>query len=244
MIISHKYRFIFIKTHKTAGSSIERYLSDLCGPDDVLTTMDPSPAGHRPRNWIGNSALDKAYAKYNRVRKIVHRDSMFLTRHYYQHMAGERIRALCGEDTWNRYFKFCIERNPWDKVVSFYWWKMRAREEAVPFSQWIREKKLPVDADLYFLNGQVGVDCIGRFEHLNDHLAAIFDHLGLPRTFELPREKVGISKTQKHYSELYQADDIDFISELYSREIGLLGYRYDGNHRSTDIYWGNPGQKE
>ena len=29
MFISHKYRFIFVKTRKTAGSSIEKFLRDV-----------------------------------------------------------------------------------------------------------------------------------------------------------------------------------------------------------------------
>lgn len=37
MIISHKHNFIFIKTAKTAGSSIEAYLSPFCGESDIVT---------------------------------------------------------------------------------------------------------------------------------------------------------------------------------------------------------------
>ena len=40
MIISHRYKFIFIKTHKTAGSSMEMALGPLCGPDDIITSME------------------------------------------------------------------------------------------------------------------------------------------------------------------------------------------------------------
>src|SRR5437762_6689028 len=41
MIISHKHKFIFIKTVKTAGTSLEVFLSQHCGPDDVLTPFAP-----------------------------------------------------------------------------------------------------------------------------------------------------------------------------------------------------------
>lgn len=41
MIISHKYRYIFLKTNKTAGTSVEIALSRFCGPDDIITPITP-----------------------------------------------------------------------------------------------------------------------------------------------------------------------------------------------------------
>ena len=42
MIISHEHKFIFLKTRKTAGTSIELALSGLCGPDDIITPISPN----------------------------------------------------------------------------------------------------------------------------------------------------------------------------------------------------------
>jgi hypothetical protein len=53
MIISHRHRFIFIKTRKTAGTSIEVYLSRFCGEEDVVTPLNPPVEGHEPRNHLG-----------------------------------------------------------------------------------------------------------------------------------------------------------------------------------------------
>ena len=39
MIISHKYKFIFIKPEKTAGSSLEIALSKYCDHNDIITTI-------------------------------------------------------------------------------------------------------------------------------------------------------------------------------------------------------------
>ena len=49
MIISHRHRYIFIKTHKTAGTSVEISLSRFAGPDDVLTPVAPRDEEVRAR---------------------------------------------------------------------------------------------------------------------------------------------------------------------------------------------------
>ena len=39
MIINHKYKFIFIKSFKTAGTSLEIALSKFCSENDIITTI-------------------------------------------------------------------------------------------------------------------------------------------------------------------------------------------------------------
>ena len=51
MIISHKHKFIFIKTRKTAGTSIELFLSRFCGPEDIIT---PFQSPENERNYSKN----------------------------------------------------------------------------------------------------------------------------------------------------------------------------------------------
>ena len=53
MIISHEYKFIFVKTVKTAGTSIEAYLSNVCPEDDIFSSIEPPIKAHRPRNQKG-----------------------------------------------------------------------------------------------------------------------------------------------------------------------------------------------
>jgi hypothetical protein len=53
LIISHRHRFIFLKTRKTAGTSVEIALSRFCGPDDVIRR---SPGDEALRRELGYPA--------------------------------------------------------------------------------------------------------------------------------------------------------------------------------------------
>jgi len=47
LIISHKFKFVFVKTRKTAGTSIEMALRPHLGPDDVATPIREDTASGR-----------------------------------------------------------------------------------------------------------------------------------------------------------------------------------------------------
>jgi len=51
MIICHERRFIFVKSHKTAGTSVEIALAGLCGAGDVITKI--SPQDEQTRRELG-----------------------------------------------------------------------------------------------------------------------------------------------------------------------------------------------
>ena len=56
-IISYRHKFIFVKTVKTAGTSIEVHLAAKCGPKDIVTPIIPSNPDHQPRNFDGEGKI-------------------------------------------------------------------------------------------------------------------------------------------------------------------------------------------
>ncbi|MEL7046586.1 MAG: sulfotransferase family 2 domain-containing protein [Pseudomonadota bacterium] len=237
MIISHRHRFIFVKTHKTAGSSLEVALALECGPDDVVSHMEDNIATGIPRNYGPTSRLGSAYRRSRMLRKLVGRHSPLLGAYYYEHMPAWRIRELVGEDIWRDYFTFCFERNSWDKTVSYYLWKKHGQDRSMPeFADYIERKshRLPVDSALYCDDGAVIVDRIFEFRELSSALAELRERLGLQLPEPLPREKTGVATQRKPYADYYDEETRQRVAELYQREIELMGYAFSSEAgRST-----------
>jgi hypothetical protein len=230
MIISHKYKFIFIKTHKTAGSSMEMALAPLCDFTDVITPMESNVKTDIPRNFYEDTILGRTYSKYRLLRKCINRHSPLVGKWFYEHMPASRVRELVGEEIWNSYHKFCFERNPWDKVVSYYNWKKFGQKKPMPdFKTWVMEKthRLPMDARLYFdgenclMNEVIDYkDFIGKFTDL-------CARLNIPFEGDMPREKVNITSQKIDFRTYFDKESAEKIASVFNREIKLMGYSFD-----------------
>ncbi len=230
MIVSHRHRFIFIKTHKTAGSSMEMALAPLCGPEDIITPMESNRDSGLPRNFHPENTLGRAYAASRLLRKTIHRESRLISPWYWEHMPALRVRELVGRKTWDSYHKFCYERNPWAKVVSYYNWKKHGQGRTMPaFRDYVLHKtrRLPMDARLYFEGETCLVDEVLDFEGFAENFPALCRRLGIPFEGPLPREKTGIRQEKSgDYRGYYDPDTRAKVEECFRREIGLKQYRF------------------
>lgn len=230
MIISHKHRFIFIKTNKTAGTSIEIALSGYCGENDVITGISPDDEITRKQlgfSGPGNNLLP--FRKYSLKQWLKTLRKMRLRR-IGPHSSAKLIIDIFGEKLWNNYYKFCFERNPWDRVVSLYFWYYRSRARP-PISSFLdsdipkRLKKFGIEN--YTINGNVVVDRICRYEMLEEELESVCNnYLGIPGKPVLPRAKGDYRVDRRHYREILNDSDRDRIAEMFADEIALLNYKF------------------
>jgi hypothetical protein len=155
----------------------------------------------------------------------------FLTRgrrpRYTKHMSAKSIKARIDEATWGNYFKFCVERNPYDRAVSLYYW--RTRNEAVRMS--LVEFLRSLDASslsnfhIYSLSGKVAVDQVIRYEQLAQCMEQVSARLGLG-DLELPRAKTESRTDRAHYRELMSEEARAIVERACAREIELLEYEF------------------
>lgn len=202
MIISHDYKFIFIKTRKTAGSSIERFLLDsLKGTNYIFGGMPPE---NMPPENIEIEC-----------------------EHFGRKFIAERF-----PDEWESYYKFAVERNPWDKTVSQYYWLKKQKPKKVKngFEHCI--KHLPKvwqldDWYLYAAKGHIVVDDIIEYNDLHPSFEKTCNKIGLPYNGELNSIKLKANlRSTKDYRSMYDSETIDLVQQYYADVINHFNYKF------------------
>jgi len=134
MLISHKCGFIFTKTVKTGGTSVESYFEPFCMNEGEWTFSHERKEYISEYGIIGHRGQPGNYTWYN-------------------HMPAKEIKEKIGESIWKNYFKFCVIRNPFDKLVSeFYFERSRVNRTLTdnvkrPIKRWLGKPSVLDDID-------------------------------------------------------------------------------------------------
>ena len=211
MIASFAHDFIFVKTRKVGGTSVEIVLSSWCSGRDICTPITPEDEairarfGGQPRNFRGAGG---GVAFYN-------------------HMpAADICEALPG--LWPRAFKFAVDRHPYEKVLSRAWWNIGRRggapEEIGGEVEAAIARKSYLNFPLYCAGERVIVDEVWRYEEMWDRLAAFAGRLGQAVPDAPPRAKGGHRRDRRPAREVLTRDQRARIAEDARVEFELLGY--------------------
>tara|TARA_B100000900_G_C20462748_1_gene667996 strand:+ start:145 stop:897 length:753 start_codon:yes stop_codon:yes gene_type:complete len=120
MIISKKKNFIFLKTAKTAGSSIEFYLSQFCGINDTITSLLPNEERLKKKLNLKikqNYEFKKIKFTIKNFLKLSFLKKIILNDHSSLNILENKIKFPL-----NDYYIFAFVRNPYHWIVSYFWW--------------------------------------------------------------------------------------------------------------------------
>lgn len=212
MIASFNHDFIFVKTRKVGGTSLEIVMSSWCSGHDIVTPIPPEDEAMRAE--FGGAA-----------RNFHERGGQGP---FFNHMPATDIRKTL-PGLWRRSFTFAVDRHPFEKVVSRAYWNI-GRRDGDAEAELDREIEAAIASrsylnfPLYCDGDSVIVDELWRFEEMWGRLAGLAQRLGVSMPAERPRAKGGHRKDRRPAREILSADQRARIAEDAAIEFRLLGY--------------------
>lgn len=157
------------------------------------------------------------------------------------HLTVREIIDFIGKKRFESSYKISAVRNPWDKVLSHYKYRIKTNqtnmgENTPSFSEWVKKtygkNKDPFYYDkpkmfqpqvdwLKDYDNKIDIDVIMKFENLNKEFEKLSEYLNL--NVSLPH----LNATQKvNYREFYDDDSISIVSEWFAEDINMFSYEY------------------
>ncbi len=223
MIVSYSKNFIFIKTKKTAGSTVEAVLATGCAKSDIVTHpsvkyigLDPTELGGKHRFDIEVDE-DIESKRYGRKRGD-----------FYNHMSAEELSQKMESAFWAGALKLTVERHPYEKVVSQTYYRLNKRQRTngdfdKHLDRMVRKGDY-VGFERWSIAGKSIIDEFIRQETLQADMARIGERLGITMPAELPRLKSRSRIDRRPAREILNDEQKQIVFERCRQEFEILGY--------------------
>jgi len=156
------------------------------------------------------------------------------------HTSAAEYVEMVGERRWRRLFTFSVVRNPWDRTVSQYHFRIQTGQTGMgvdppSFGEWVRGTFGEQDPAFYddsrFLAPQyrwisdaedrILVDQVCRLESIEEDFGRICERIGIEAI--LPH----LNRTRRApYQDYYDDETRDIVGQWFVRDTELFGYSY------------------
>jgi hypothetical protein len=157
-----------------------------------------------------------------------------------QHLTVQEVRNRVGVKNWNNSYTIAFVRNPWDRMVSYYRYRVKTPQKGthkieIDFKEWIIKVFQDRDPRYYdypkmFMPqvdwlkdefGDIEIDFIGRFETIEKDFKELCKELDVQ--LELPH----LNKTkQVPYQKYYDEETRQIVAEYFAEDIETFGYSF------------------
>jgi Sulfotransferase family len=201
-MISLKKSFLFVHIPKTAGNSIQSVLRDYS--EDQLLALRKEQDG---------------------IERFGLRNSRYKIK---KHSTLREYRDALGDEQFRNLYKFTCVRNPWDRMVSYYFTPTQNPET------WNRKKFRGIISKAFSVAKYLrldeneedpfgNVDYIMRFENLTDDFRTVCGQLEISSA-TLPQYN---RSSREHYSKYYDDELRELVRTKFAAEIERFGYTFE-----------------
>ena len=241
VLVSHRYKFIYLAGFKVASTSVAAFFERYCLPEDQeaghepkcesrLVTTKAGFIGPRPSEKGFTPVIIEATASQGVLVVPPGMDKGTFANSIppmFSHLPLSKILNTPYIDLTfkqlKRYFKFTVVRNPWDVQVSMYHYVCKGNGET--FDSFVR-RLCTVNSDIYSLNGHPACDFYIRYENLENDIRSVCTTLCLPSsTIQLPNHRTTI-RNDKEYRKFYTLELRDYVAAKCAVEIKMFSYTF------------------
>jgi hypothetical protein len=146
---------------------------------------------------------------------------------WYNHMSAGQIRTHLGAEKFNAYYKFCVVRNPYDVLVSAYFYS-RSKRDFKTFCKRYKNHFAENNGPRLFLDGAPVCQYYIRYENLLEDMKVVLAALGITNydLDKLPRHKSSTRVDKRPYQDYYDDETRALVYELFRAEFDMFGYTF------------------
>lgn len=222
MLISHKKQFIFIHIFKTAGTS--------------LTNSLVSHSRFIDRLAYEFTISTKIYGQISNLfgwQDDGHRQFTG----FHKHELAHNIKLKMGND-YDNYFTFCFVRNPYDLLVSLYFYikqnkshKYHKLANDLDFNEFVDfyiKQNPPLQSDYIYdpQSSEKLVNFIGFFENLNNDFSYILSKLDINISSGIKHKNISLKRKSKGYKNYYNDESKRKVLNYFAKDLTNFNYEF------------------